>query len=293
MSGPAPTPVFGFRKAVELWRVVLAVYFGSVVVFLPLHLMLWTTAGGVFGSLPDGDLPDGEILLITVELLRPIWPALVLAGLSSIFALWGWTVLWHAGVIRWFVYSGRRDVRLAEILSRGLFGWWRWARLGLTAIAVLGLVHATVIGAFVELKERAAERADDWALGIYLESGILLCLAAAVLCWLATLRGAWLLGEVNRKSAVLAWLAGLWGTVKQPFRSLWTLAVWALPGLAVSVLPLVAGSRMEALRAPVANAMVGIACSLIAAFCLVGLFLSFAPVTGLADEKPKDAEKAE
>lgn len=293
MSGPAPSPVFGFRKAVELWRVVLAVYFGSVVVFVPLHLVLWTTAGGVFGALPSGDLPNGELLLIAVELLRPVWPALVLAGLSSVFALWGWTVLWHAGVIRWFVYSGRRDVRLAEILSRGLFGWWRWARLGLTAIAGLVFVHATVIGAFVELKERAADRADDWALGIYLESGILLCLVAAVICWLATLRGAWLLGEVNRKSAVLAWLAGLWGTVKQPLRSLWTLAVWALSGLAASILPLVAGWWIEALRAPFASAVVGIACGLLTAFCFVGLFLSFAPVTGLADEKPKRETKAE
>lgn len=288
MNGPAPSPSFGLRKAIELWRVVLAVTFGSVVVFLPLHLVLWTTAGGVFGVLPSGDLPDGELLLIFVELMRPVWPAVVLAGLSSVFALWAWTVLWHAGVIRWFVYSGRRDVRLAEILSRGLFGWWRWARLGLTAVAVLALVHATVIWAFLEIKERAAERADDWALGIYLESGILLCLVAAVLCWLATLRGAWLLGEVNRKSAVLAWLAGLWGTVKQPIRSLLALAVWALPGFAAAVLPLVAGGQIEAVRAPFANAVVSIACGLLSAFCLVGLFLSFAPVTDLVRQRESE-----
>jgi len=287
MHGPAPSPVFGLRKTIELWRVVLAVFVGSVAVFLPLQFVLWATAGSVFGALPDGDLPHGEILLIFVELMRPVWPAVVLAGLSSLFALWGWTVLWHAGVIRWFIYSGKKDVRLAEIFSRGLFGWWRWARLGLSAVTVVVVLHATILWAFLEIKQRAAARADDWSLGIFLESGILLCLVVGVLCWLATLRGAWVLGDVNRKSAVLAWVAGLWGTVKQPIRSLWTLAAWALPGLAVSFLPLVAGWQVDGLRSPAASAAVGIGCGLISAFCLVGLFLSFAPVTGLAHEKSK------
>jgi hypothetical protein len=292
MRGPAPSPLFGLRRAVELWRVVLGVTFGSVVVFLPLHLVLWTTAGGGFGALPSGDLPNGEILLITVELLRPAWPALVLAGLSSVFALWGWTVLWHAGVIRWVVYSGRRGVRLAEILSRGLFGWWRWARLGFTSVAVVVVVFLILVVIFFELEERAVSLADDSAMGFYLEAGILLGLAAAVLCWLATLRGAWLLGEVNRRSAVLAWCAGLWGTMRQPLKSLWTLTVWALPGLAASVLPLVAGWQVDALRAPLPSAVVGVACGLVTAFCTVALFLSFAPVTGLTDTPPKDVEKA-
>ena len=139
---------------------------------------------------------------IAIELLETVWPPLVLAVLSGCLILWAWTVLWHAGLVRWFYYSGRRNVPLAEVLSRGLFGWWRWARLGLTSTAVVVLVHIAVWMSFVKLKERASVLADDSRLGIYLESGILLCLLAAVAYWLAGLRGAWLLGESARRSAV-------------------------------------------------------------------------------------------
>ena len=287
MSSPTPSVLYGLRRGIELWRVVLAVFLGSVVVFLPLHLVLWTSAAGAIGSLPDGELPDGEVLLIAVELLWPVWPALLLAVMSSIFALWAWTVLWHAGVVRWFVYSGRRGVRLAEILSRGLFGWWRWARLGLMSIGVLAVVEVGLALIFAGLRDRAVEAADDWALGIYLESGLVLGLLAGLICWLATLRGAWLLGDVNRRSAVLAWFAGLRGTFRQPVRSVLTLVLWVVPGFAASVASLAAGWRFEAIRDPLANAVVSTGAGLVGAFCLVGLFLSFAPVSGLAgaDEK--------
>ena len=144
-----------------------------------------------------------ELIPITVQLLLPVWPALALAAVSSIVSLWAWTVLWHAGVVRWLVFSGKRDVRLAEILSRGLFGWWRWARLGLVSLGVVLVCEVGLAVVFAALRDRAHDSANDWALGIYLETAILLGLVAAVVCWLATLRGAWLLGEVTRSSAVL------------------------------------------------------------------------------------------
>ena len=284
MTNHAPSCWFGLRKTIALWRVVVVVFFVSVLVFVPARLVLWTAAGGVLANLPAGDLPDGEITLILTELVRPIWPSLALAFLSGCCALWTWTVLWHAGLVRWFFYSGKNDIRLAEVLSRGLFGWWRWARLGLTSVAVLVLVHTAVGMAFVELKERATELADDSRLGIYLETGILLCLVAAVLCWMATLRGAWLLGQSHRRSAVLAWLAGLWGTVRQPVRSLLTLLVWVVPGFAAAVGPTILGWRFEILRTAIPAAVLGLGGGLITAFCLVGLFLSFAPVTRMVDE---------
>jgi hypothetical protein len=264
------------------------VFLVSVAVFVPARLVLWTSVGGALANLPGGDLPDGEIALILTELVRPIWPSLALAFLSGCFALWAWTVLWHAGLVRWFFYSGKNDVRLAEVLSRGLFGWWRWARLGLTSVAVLVLVCSAVGMAFFKLKERAADLADDSRLGIYLESGILLCLVAGVLCWMATLRGAWLLGESHRRSAVLAWLGGLSGTVKHPLRSLLILLVWVVPGLAATVAPTILAWRFEAFRETIPSAVVGAGGGLITAFCLVGLFLSFAPVTGLADNGRSD-----
>jgi hypothetical protein len=278
---PAPSCVFGLRKCIVLWRVVVVVFFVSVLVFVPARLVLWSTLGGALANLPAGDLPEGELTLILTELVRPIWPSLASAFLSGCVALWAWTVLWHAGLVRWFLYSGRHDVRLAEVISRGLFGWWRWARLGLTSVAVLVLVHSAVGMAFVKLEERAADLADDSALRIYLETGILVCLIAAVLCWVATLRGAWLLGESSRRSAVLAWLAGLWGTVRQPVRSLVTLLVWVVPGLAATVAPTILAWRFEILRTTIPSAVLGLGGGLITAFCLVGLFLSFAPTTGL------------
>jgi hypothetical protein len=289
VTNPAPSCLFGLGKSLSLWRVVGVVFLGSVLVFVPARLVLWTTVGGVFANLPDGDLPDGEIALILTELLRPSWPSLALAFLSGCFALWAWTVLWHAGLVRWFFYSGKNDIRLAEVLSRGLFGWWRWARLGLTSVAVLVLVHSVAGMAFVKLKERAADLADDSRLGIYLETGILLCLAAAVLCWMATLRGAWLLGESHRRSAVLAWFAGLWGTLRQPVRSLLTLMGWVVPGLAAGVAPVILGWHFEILRGTIASTVLGIIVGLVMAFCQVGLFLSFAPVTGLVGEKREES----
>lgn len=281
MSTNVPSAGFGCRRAVELWRVVLAVYLGSVAVFVPVVLVLWTSAAGTIGSLPDGDLPDGELALIVVELLRPIWPALALATASSIVSLWAWTVLWHAGVVRWFVYSGKRHVRLAEIFSRGLFGWWRWARLGLAALTALTVVEVGLVLVYRVLRSRAIGAADDSVLAFYLESTLLLGVLAATVCWLATLRGAWLLGDVNRKSAVLAWVAGLRGTMTEPFRSLTALVLWVVPGLAAAILPLLAGWCFEVFRGGFANTLVSIGAGLLGAFCLAGLFLSFAPVSGL------------
>lgn len=278
---PAPSWLFGFQRAVVLWRVVAVVFLVSVAVFVPARLVLWSTVGGALANLPDGDLPDGEIALILIELLRPVWPPLVLAFVSGCVALWAWTILWHAGLVRWFFYSGRSDVRLVEILSRGLFGWWRWTRLSLTSVAAIVLVHSAVVFSFFKLEDRAKKLADDSNLGIYLESGILMCLVAAVLCWLAALRGAWLLGETDRRSAVMAWVGGLWGTIRQPVRSLLTLLMWAVPAIAAAAMPTILGWYIEPLRGALPGTVLGVAAHLVMAFCLVGLFLSFAPVTGL------------
>lgn len=264
-----------------LWRVVGAVFVVSVLVFLPARLVLWTTVGGALANLPDGELPDGEITLILIELLRPVWPPLALAFLSGCFTLWALTVLWHAGLVRWLFYSGKSDVRLAEIFSRGLFGWWRWARLGLTSLVALVLVHAGIVAAYLALESRAADLADDSRLGIYLETGILLGLVLSVVVWLATLRGAWVLGEGRRRSAVLAWFAGLWGTVRQPVRSLATLVVWMAPALVAVVAPTILAWRFEIIRGMVPSTVLGLVAGLVVAFCQVGLFLSYAPTTGL------------
>lgn len=288
MTTPQPSWTFGFHMAMELWRVVAAVFVVSTIVMLPAQVVLWSAAGEALGHLPGDGLPNGEILLILIELLVPVWPALATAVVSGWFALWLWTVLWHAGVVRWLVFSGRRGARLSEILSRGVLHWWRWARLGLTSVVAFGLGLTAIAVVYGALQDRVAESATDLMFGLWLVSAIVLAAVVGVFFWLAGLRGAWLLGESARRSVVLAWLTGLGQTIRQPLRSVLTLVLWVLPGFAATVGPTILGWQFEMLRGTIPTTILAAVGGLITAFCLVGLFLSFAPVTGMVDEDPSD-----
>ncbi len=94
-------------------------------------------------------------------------------------------------------------------------------------------------------------------------------LAFAIIGWLATLRGAWLLGESGRRSALVAWVRGLWAVVVQPVRSTLPLVAWMVPALVLVILPVV-------LEAPWTLLGIGFGW-LGAAFCWVALFVTFAP----------------
>jgi hypothetical protein len=78
-----------------------------------------------------------------------------------------------------------------------------------------------------------------------------------------------LLGEPGRRSAIAAWVRGLWAVLRQPLRSLLPILVWALPGFVLLVLPLIYGGP--------APTLIFLAAWLLGAFCLVALFLSYAP----------------
>jgi hypothetical protein len=125
-------------------------------------------------------------------------------------------------------------------------------------------------------------------LGVWLVAAVALAGLVVIVCWLAGLRGAWLLGEPDRRSAVVAWIGGLVGTARQPLSSVLTLTLWALPAVLAAALPLVAGWQIEALRAPTPNAILGGVSGVIQAFCWVGLFLSFAPASGLTDNSGRE-----
>jgi hypothetical protein len=279
----SPSPAYGLRRVGEFWRVVLAVWIVSAAVFVPARIIVWAAAGPTFFALPGGDLADGERALIAIELLRPVWAPLAVAVLSAWIALWVWTVLWHAGVVRWLLLSGRTELRLAEVVGHGLIGWWRWARLGLTTAAVLLVTHSFLWLIVEKARDQAAATGDDGLLGFVVPAVFVASICVVVSCWLATLRGAWLLGAIDRRSAVLAWLAGFWGTARQPISSLFTLAVWGLPAISAVVIPVVAGWRVEALRGIFPTAVIEAAAGMLTAFCLVGLFLSFVPITGQAE----------
>lgn len=275
-----PSAVFGARHAATMWRLVLAVWVVSVAVWVPARLVLWMAVGSVFSALPDGDLPRGEIAVLFVELVRPVWLQLAVAVLSGWIALWGWTVLWHAGVVRWFVLSGRREVRLAEVLTRGVLDWWRWARLSLTAAAALLTVHLALAAGWLWIVGHARDSGDDSLTTVAAFAVLVGGAVWLVAVWLATLRGAWLLGAGDRRSAVLAWLAGLGGVIRRPVGPVATLAVWSMLLGAGAFAPLILGWQLDALRGPMAATVLGLTSGLLIAYGQVGLFLSFAPVTG-------------
>ena len=284
-----PSPVLGLDLALRLWRLVAAVWLVAVASLVPLRLLVRVTAGDALTALPDGPLPAGELGLILLERLTPVAPALVLTAVASGCVLWVWTVMWHAGVVRWVILSGHHEVRLSEILSRGLLDWWRWARLGLTSAAVLVVVHLGLAVGVGTVGERMRDAGDDATVGIWLLAAVATSLASIAIVWLAGLRGAWLLGADGRRSAVLAWLAGLRGTLRQPFRSVGTLVVWVVPAVAALVLPVLIGWRFEPMRGVVPTAVIEAVVGLITALCQVGLFASFAPVTGqVAERRSRD-----
>ena len=99
--------------------------------------------------------------------------------------------------------------------------------------------------------------------------GLVLTVLGTVVVWLATMQGMWLLGEPGRRSAVAAWVRGLWAVLRQPLRSLLPVLVWALPGIALLVLPIIYDG-------PAVGAFLLIAW-LVSAFCWVAFHLSYAP----------------
>jgi hypothetical protein len=264
-----PSPGSGLRLALRLRKLVGAVWLVSMAVFLPAQLVVNSAVGPTRGSLPDGPLPPGDDILILVELIRPVAGPLALALASGALALLAWSVLWHGGVVRWRQGAGAASVRLAEILGHGIVWWWRYARLAVVAATVTAAMLAAIWVPLKPLIRSAGTIGAGGRSGLLLAAGLVLTVVVVIICWLATLRGAWLLGESGRRSAVVAWLRGLGATLRQPIRSLWTLVLWGLPGFALLVLPLLA----EGLAAW----LVLLPAWLSSAFCWVALYLSFAP----------------
>jgi hypothetical protein len=264
-----PSSLAGLRFALRLRKVVGAVWLVSMGVFLPAHLVIQRAAGPVRANLPDRTLPDGEEMLLLVEQIRPVFGPLALALLSGGVAFLAWSVLWHGGTVRWSLGAGAARVRLAEILGHGAVSWWRYARLALTEFIV---TVSFLMAMWIPLLAIAgATRSLDSAkaAGIALTTGLGLSLVVIIICRMAALRAAWLLGEPDRRSAVVAWLQGLGESLRHPLRTVGPLVVWAVPGFGLLVLPLV-------VEGPLAT-MVMLLAWLGSAFCWVALYLSYAP----------------
>lgn len=277
MVGRVPSPTTGLRLTLRFRRVVGAVWLGALAVYLPIQAVVWLATRATRDNLPAGRLPLGDDLLILVELLRPVAPVLAVAVLGALLALWTWSVMWHAGVVRWRSVAGPAPVRAAEVLAHGLVWWWRYARLAVTfAVGTALLLAAVWLPLRVAFLAAEASGAGGRAI-ILLRIDVVMGLIVLGVGWAAFLRGAWLLGEPGRSSAVVAWLRGLGGTLRRPLRSASTLIVWTMPGVALLALPLLSNAWLDELRTAGFGGVLFLLATFGAAFCWVGLFLSFAP----------------
>jgi len=245
-----PSPISGLRLALRLRRLVGAVWLVSMAVFLPAHLVAELAAGATRAGLLDRPLPPGDSMLVLVD---------------------AWSVLWHGGLVRWWFGTGNAAAQapFAEILGHGIAWWWRFVRLAVVAVTVTASMLAAIWIPLKPLIRSAGTTGDGGRSGVLLVAGLVLTATVLVGCWLATLHGAWLLGESGRRSAAVAWLRGVGATLRQPIRSLWTLALWAVPGVALLVLPVL-------LEGPAAWLAL-LPAWLGSAFCWVALYLSFVP----------------
>jgi len=258
----SPSVVTGFRLTARLHRLVVGVWLVSVLLLIPAQVIVQAAAGPARANLPAGGLDAGDNMLVFLEIMRPIAVPLAVALSFGCFLFIAWWVLWHAGTIRWWLNPETDGVRLAQILGYGLAVWWRYARLALLAL----IVH--VIVAAVPWLPFLVDIEAQFVLPLLIV-GSLVTVLATMLVWLATLRGMWLLGEPGRRSAMAAWVRGLWAVLRQPLRSLLPFFVWALPGLALLVLPLLYDG-------PAVPVFLLIAW-LMSAFCWLALHLSYAP----------------
>jgi hypothetical protein len=251
----------GFRLAVQLHKLVLLVWVVSLATIVPALTVVEVMAGPDRANRPPGGF-NGEDLVVFFEIMRPVVMPLAVAFGFGVVVLVGWWVVWHAGVVRWFLKTDAIDVRLGEIVGLGLAVWWRFARL---ALVTLVLLAAVVVVPWLPLYADVEQR----TLRTLLFLGSVSTIVGAILVWLAALRGTWLLAEPKRRSALVAWLRGFFAVLRHPLRSLAPLIVWALPALALLILPLWYDG-------PVA-VLVLLVSWLLSAFCRVALHLSYAP----------------
>ena len=120
-----PSPVDGLRLAFRLRKVVFAVWMVSIAALIPAQVIIHAAANPARSNLPTHDLPDGDSLLIFFELLRPVAVPIAVALVLAVLLLFAWSVLWHGGIVRWWLGAGAAKVRLSEILGHGVVWWWR------------------------------------------------------------------------------------------------------------------------------------------------------------------------
>lgn len=254
--------VSGFRRTARLHRLVMTVWLVALTIFLPALLVVGSAAEPIRAQLPLDRLSAEEELLIFFEIMRPVALPIGVAVAFGLLLAFAWWILWRAGTVRWWLNPDTDELRLVQILAAGLVSWWRWMRLALITVFFMAVA---VTLPWLPLRLEVEAR----FLMPLLILGLVLTFVMAGLVWLGALRGAWMLGETGRRSALVAWARGLLASLRQPLRSLLPLLVWAVPGLGLLVLPLIYDGPAAMLFLVVAW--------LLSTFCWVALHLSYAP----------------
>ncbi len=283
-------PAWGFGRALRLWRLVLAAWIVPTVLFsLPLLAVVRMVAPW-YGSMPLGGTAPGDAVLVGAWGLGRLGGVVGLLAAVALVLAWSWTILWHAGITGWYGLGGGRPFALGEMVGLGVLRWFRYCRLSLVGLAATGVLAAGLSSPFFVLAKNAKRAMEETRMvNLQLAGGAVMVLVILV-CWTAFLRGAWELAAPGRRSAALAWLRGLGGAVTDLPRSAGTVLLWGVFLGGFAFLPLLAGIRFSGLGGtPGWFVLAGIS-HLLAAFCAVGLFLSFAPVSGLVVEAVPDEE---
>lgn len=277
----APSPLFGFRQARILWRLVLAVYVVSIGVMMPAIIVVVSAVGDALAGLPTPslELAPGEALLIAVNALKPVLKhLLVLAGVGVLMN-WLWTVLWHAGSVQWLTWNNVVPVRVGHVVGLGVLTFGKYFRLSLWALVSLvssvamvwmslAIVGATGQAYMTELMEIVMA-----GIGVF----AMLILA---LVWVATtMRAAWRLGEADSPGAVRAWIGAAVTTLRCPWQSFKPLVTLGLAVVVCGMAPLVIGFMWSVGAGGPIGVLVEVLSGLAQAHCSVALFLAFAPVS--------------
>ncbi len=281
---PFPAPALGARDAIRLWRLVLAGWLVSATVLLPFTVVVGAVLAPLDRLPTDLPLPSGEALTVVLGSVAPATGPLVFAVLSGCLLSWLWGALWRASVVGWRLWAAaNRPPTLGELLGLGLVRFGRFLRLGLTSTSALVVGLAVVWTPAALVLAKTGEPPPSGRLLLVALIGGAGTVAVTTLVALAALRGAWLLGRADRRSAVAAWLRGLDGAVRQPVASFGTLLLWWMPAVAAALWPLLLGWRLPALgdgHHLMLTAVLQLAI-LTQSVVRVALLASFAPTSGL------------
>jgi len=281
---------YGARQAIQMWRLVAAVWLVPMVLGAPVVIAARRALAPMLGPIPMGGAAPGDVGLVLMWGLSRFGALLGIGIVSFLAAMWAWGVLWHAGATGWLAWATGRRLRVGEVVGLGVLRWWRYARLALTAVAgAVVLIAAACLP--LQLLARAARRhlAETRMVNLQLASLVLAGLLLWIV-WTATLRGAWVLANPQRRSAALAWLEGLTGTLRDPLRSLGCVLAWGVSVKLLVLAPLLLGINVRVFAGTFLGVVTALVLGLVRAYCIVALFLSFAPVSGLIVEAEPDEE---